>query len=390
MQTVVTYAFIPQQNGTIARFVLNPRTGALTHLMGDTETFIRHPLDLIASPDKRFLYAYPTYDEEKDGCNWEFCTPDDEKAVRTKPTPLVVFAVEPDGNLRRVQRQLLPGPLGFLLPHPGGRFVLGLTYGQNAGGLLFKIGGTPQAKAGALYLKARLPIVSGMYEQYGFGILSSWHLAFSPSGDYLYDHYLRGFSENSHGVSQRYRVNQDGTIKGDGEEQRESRSRNTESGLWGGIWAWKNQTAFLEERGTFMVCRTDETGRTLQKTQVLKLLTRGTHEWTPVLASPRLLPFVVYRLSFPDPYRIWQITAPGQGQTVGTFASAFGGGEQTGQQHLFAEPGGRFLYEINAPWKKEAGLSVAVFVVRENGVSVKLFVKPLLLPTGSGSGLIFV
>ena len=387
---MANYAFVPQQNGTIARFETNPRTGELTRLKGDTETFMRRTAELVVSANKRFLYAFPAYDEKKDGCNWEFSTPDDTKAVRTKPTALVVFAVEFDGNLRRVQTQKIPGPLGFLLPHPGGRFVLGLTYGQNAGGFLFKIGDTPQAKQGALYLKARLPIVSGMYETHGFGILPGWHLAFSPSGDYLYDHYLRGFSENSHGFSQRYRVNQDGTIKEDGEEQRESRSRNTESGLWGGIWAWKNQTAFLEERGTFTVCRTDKTGCTLQKTQTLFLVTQSNYSFDSVLIAHPHLPLIFYRLSFPDPYRIWRITAPGQGETVGTFASAFGGGEQTVTQRLFAEPGGRFLYEINVPWKKGVVSSVAVFALSEDGRSAKLSVQPLPLPTGSGSGLVFV
>ena len=378
-----TFAFVPQENGTIVRFRANAKTGALVLLPGTTQTQIHRPVTLVLSADKRFLYAFPTFDVQKDGFPLDYLG---DKAVvraaKTRPTAVNVFAIEKSGALRHVDTLVVSGPIGQIAPDPKSRFVLALTSG---GAFRFDIvRGGPRNKR-LRYVK-RVDMYSGLSVLNTPGDRSAWYITFSPSGNYLYDFRGTGFIDHSENYLQRYRVSSAGTFSKDGKEW-EERDEETKSDLTkpGAVFCFVGKTAFVVgfHEGC-AVCPTDAAGRISAKGSRYSLVPtvpKGQylgHDGIQTLQKHPTLPLVIYRGSFADPYTLWRVVGPGKVKKVGAFASAFpkNGGR------LRIDSSGRFLYETseNPSENPSTKMRLAVFALDGSKARAKMSVSPQAFP----------
>ncbi|MBC8138083.1 MAG: hypothetical protein H8F28_19555 [Fibrella sp.] len=379
-----TFAYTPRSDGKITTYRVTA-SGAFEPVRADPIPPGNRPLALVLSADKRFLYAYPEFDRGKDGHNTEEIGDEKRiKVVASKPTPITVFSIGEGGVLRRLSILAVPAPLGQLVPHPGGRFVYGLT--ATRGAFILRV-----ARNGTLTLAGGTPVESGM----GLGDIpgerDAWGLTFSPNGDYLYAFRGDGFVDHAENYLRRYKVNRaSGRLMPDGKPW-DSRSEKTVSVALdpGMVRFFVSNTAFVKGfAGGIWVCRGDGTGRILSQGSRLTLVPKGQAAYgnDQLLMRHPKLPFVVYRGSETDPYSLWRVTAPGKVSKIAAFASAF---PERSPVAIYTDPSGRFLYEIQVLYPARQA-RVAVFAWDKTGTRIALAMPPQTIPNADSTDFVFV
>lgn len=377
-----TFAYGARVDGSIAAYRVGP-SGDFAPLPTVRVTPEFRPLSLVPSADGRFLYAYPEFERGTDGYG-----PDETreriKAIETKPTPVIVFAVGKDGALRRVNTVAVPSPVGQLVAHPGGKFVYALTASQKA--ILLRV-----LPGGGLTLGGTTAISSGMGLLDVAGERDAWGLAFSPNGSFLYDFRGDGFVDHAENYLHRYRVNPaNGRLTPDGKMwdswAEKSRSVAQDPGM---VRGFVNGTAFVKGfAGGIWVARMDGAGRIVPAGSRLALTPKGKpgygNDQTLVFHPNR--PVVVYRGSDTDPYTVWRVTGPGKVAKAETFPTAF---PKTFPVSLYVDPSGRFLYEVRATYSPRT-VTVATFAWDKTGTKVTRAAPPRVLPNADTTNFVFI
>jgi hypothetical protein len=379
-----TFAYGARVDGDIAAYRVEP-SGELKPLPTVRVTSGVRPLILVPSANGRFLYVYPEFDTRMDG--YIFDERENTKRVRaaqTKLTPVTVFAVGRNGILRRVNTVAVPAPVGQLVPHPGGKFVYALTASQKA--ILLRV-----LPRGGLTRAGSTPIESGMSLLDMVGERDAWGLAFSPNGSFLYDFRGDGFVDHSENYLHRYRVNRaNGRLTMDGDMWSSAGERPGEVGSDPGmVREFVNNTAFVKGfAGGIWVARIDGAGRIVSAGSRLALVPKGNPGYgnDQTLVRHPKLPVVVYRGSDTDPYTVWRVTAPGKIAKAGTFPTAF---PKTFPVSLYADPSGRFLYEVYATYPART-VTVATFAWDKTGTKVTRTTPPRTLPNVDRAEFVFV
>ncbi len=389
-----TFAYVPKSDGTIARFRVNARTGKLDLLPGATDTGIKRLIGIILSADKRFLYAYRTFDVKKDGLPMDFLGDKAQiKAASTKPNPIKVFRIEVGGDLRAVETLTVPGPIGDMIADPKGRFV----YALSSDGMFLLHRKSVGLLNGLLEYKGRVAVNCGVSILDDISGRNAWWLTFAPQGSYLYSFRGTGFTDHSENYLQRYTVNPvTGNLKPDGEEWmergEENRSDTTECGA---VALFVGQTAFVvgfsPGCGLRPANKAGLIARSGPRSSLRPTDQTPFHDPQTLVRHPAL-PLVIYRGSFADPYTVWRVVGPGKVVKVGEFASTFTLPDTppTNVQANTMEPGGRFFYEFLLPTAREQAPRVAVFALSASRTRAKLSVPPTTLPLGCARALVFV
>ena len=194
--------------------------------------------NLALHPSGKYLYAATGFDVKKDGYSYDAFT--DHKAIPQRlSTDLIVFSIQPNGELEEKQHLSIPGVLSGLVAHPKGRFLYGVGSGggppgsigpysnmARAGDKFPDPGGLPIfaiADNGCLRMTGRTEALYTFLMMDMSGERDGYTLEFSQDGRYAYSYYGGGFIDHSENYLQKFEVLRDGHFRPAGSHARSAK-----------------------------------------------------------------------------------------------------------------------------------------------------------------------